>query len=98
MIGRRRICCLAASRSAGCMWGPDYERPQTSLPTAYSDAAPADVAPARIQADWWTLYDDPMLNSLPRDCALRQPGRRLLRWPGSRKPTPICAKSMRRCP
>lgn len=64
MIWRRRICCLAALALAGCMVGPDYERPQTSLPTAYSDAAPADVAPARIQADWWTLYDDPMLNSL----------------------------------
>jgi multidrug efflux system outer membrane protein len=64
MIWRRRICCLAALALAGCMVGPDYERPQTSLPTAYSDAAPADVAPARIQADWWTLYDDPTLNSL----------------------------------
>jgi len=32
MIWRRRICCLAALALAGCMVGPDYERPQTSLP------------------------------------------------------------------
>ena len=64
MIWRRRICSLAALALAGCMVGPDYERPQTSLPTTYSGAPPASAAPTRIQADWWTLYDDPMLNSL----------------------------------
>jgi outer membrane protein, multidrug efflux system len=50
---------------AACMVGPDYQRPQTGVPGSYPDqAAPDASAPAPIRVDWWTLYDDPTLNSL----------------------------------
>jgi multidrug efflux system outer membrane protein len=51
----------------GCMLGPDYQRPQTALPMAYPDA-PTNIAtptpPATLRTDWWTLYDDAILNDL----------------------------------
>jgi outer membrane protein, multidrug efflux system len=61
------VVALAAVMLAGCMVGPDYERPQTPLPTAYPDeptASATAAAPAPIRTDWWTLYDDATLNSL----------------------------------
>jgi multidrug efflux system outer membrane protein len=52
---------------SGCMLGPDYQRPQTPLPTAYADTPTANVtatSTTTIGADWWRLYDDPILNDL----------------------------------
>jgi multidrug efflux system outer membrane protein len=48
------------------MLGPDYQRPQTPLPMAYADAPTVSAATASttIGADWWKLYDDPILNDL----------------------------------
>lgn len=55
----------------GCSVGPDYLRPSTWLPTAFSSAAPAPetVNPA-VEARWWTLFGDAALNDLV-DQALR---------------------------
>jgi outer membrane protein, multidrug efflux system len=67
MIQRRLICGAAAVALAGCMVGPDYHRPETPLPAKYPDETSANAsatAPAPIRGDWWTLYDDPTLNSL----------------------------------
>lgn len=62
---------LAASLTlllGGCMVGPDYHRPQVSMPTQYKEmpgwtaASPhADNAP---KGDWWTRFNDPLLNQL----------------------------------
>ncbi len=54
---------------AGCMVGPDYQRPQTTLPATYADAPAAEAKAATtstptMRADWWTLYDDRTLNDL----------------------------------
>jgi NodT family efflux transporter outer membrane factor (OMF) lipoprotein len=54
---------------AGCSVGPDYHRPPpASAPAArykelpgWTQAAPADVAP---KGDWWTDFDDPLLDQL----------------------------------
>ncbi len=54
---------LLAAALAGCMVGPDYERPATQLPSAFS-AAQAGAADAVVPRDWWTLYNDPLLNDL----------------------------------
>jgi multidrug efflux system outer membrane protein len=49
---------------AGCMVGPDYQRPASILPAAYPDT-PAVASPAAaVRADWWTLFNDPTLNEL----------------------------------
>ena len=61
---------LAASLTlllGGCMVGPDYHRPQVAAPVQYKElpgwtvAAPAAPAP---NADWWTGFNDPLLNQL----------------------------------
>jgi outer membrane protein, multidrug efflux system len=64
MIRRRWLCGVACLALAGCMVGPDYQRPQTPLPGTYPDESTSSAAPAPIRADWWTLYNDPTLNSL----------------------------------
>ncbi len=51
----------------GCMVGPDYHRPQVATPPQYKElpgwtaAAPAAEAP---KGDWWTGFNDPLLNQL----------------------------------
>jgi len=62
----RRALMVCAFALSGCMLGPDYQRPQTPLPTAYADAPTVSAATASttIGADWWKLYDDPILNDL----------------------------------
>jgi NodT family efflux transporter outer membrane factor (OMF) lipoprotein len=61
---------LAASLAlllSGCMVGPDYHRPQVPVATQYkelpgwSQAAPAAEAP---KGDWWSVFNDPLLNEL----------------------------------
>jgi multidrug efflux system outer membrane protein len=56
--------------AGGCTVGPDYHRPTTSLPGAYRGGeatTPATTAPSHpdfAQADWWTIFADPVLQSL----------------------------------
>ena len=58
---------LAALTLAGCAVGPDYLRPAASLPATYAEAnvttTPA-AGQAQIEADWWTHFQDPILNDL----------------------------------
>ncbi|MDF3932354.1 efflux transporter outer membrane subunit [Pseudomonas citronellolis] len=52
---------------AGCAVGPDYQRPQVSVPAAFKEgegwrqAQPADLG---SHGQWWTLYADPSLDDL----------------------------------
>jgi NodT family efflux transporter outer membrane factor (OMF) lipoprotein len=56
--------CLGA---AGCVVGPNYHVPATDVPITYKElagwtaATPMDTLP---KGAWWTIYDDPLLNSL----------------------------------
>jgi len=63
-MSARHVAALAGAFAlAGCMVGPDYERPAIDLPKAYADGDTA--APfAPLRADWWTLYGDATLNEL----------------------------------
>jgi len=58
---RTRIV-LACALLAGCAVGPDYERPATDLPNAYTEPDVGDAA--AVRADWWKLYGDPVLDGL----------------------------------
>ncbi|WP_179403403.1 efflux transporter outer membrane subunit [Burkholderia guangdongensis] len=53
---------------AGCAVGPDYKRPAAPVPAAFKEApAGWKVAQPADRADrgpWWTVYDDPQLNTL----------------------------------
>ncbi|MFM7818113.1 MAG: hypothetical protein ACKPGI_14245, partial [Verrucomicrobiota bacterium] len=45
---------------AGCAMGPDYRRPETSLPETFRGAsAPGTNSIADLP--WWTLFRDPVL-------------------------------------
>ena len=51
----------------GCMVGPDYKKPDVTMPVAYketpgwSPAQPDDSAP---KGDWWAVFHDPLLDQL----------------------------------
>jgi multidrug efflux system outer membrane protein len=62
----KRLRLLAALAvlgcAAGCMVGPDYERPAANLPGGFAlEEKPEDP---RIAADWWRLFQDPLLDEL----------------------------------
>src|SRR5580698_8458339 len=69
---KMKISCkpLAATLTllvSGCMVGPDYHRPQVSVPATYRElpgwtqAEPAADGP---KGQWWTAFNDPLLNEL----------------------------------
>ncbi|HEY7904447.1 MAG TPA: efflux transporter outer membrane subunit [Casimicrobiaceae bacterium] len=61
---RRGAVALLALACAGCMVGPDYQRPVIELPHAYADAPPANTVAPTVAPQWWSLYRDPDLDNL----------------------------------
>jgi|HubBroStandDraft_4_1064222.scaffolds.fasta_scaffold75594_2 NodT family efflux transporter outer membrane factor (OMF) lipoprotein len=58
---------LAASVLGGCLVGPNYHRPAVEAPPAFKEAqgwTPAQPADGLDRGDWWTIFNDPLLNSL----------------------------------
>jgi len=60
---------------AGCRVGPQYVRPAAPLAPEFKEALPGNFKPvegwkqaqpsdAQLKGDWWTLYNDPQLNTL----------------------------------
>ncbi|HEY0337056.1 MAG TPA: efflux transporter outer membrane subunit [Burkholderiales bacterium] len=64
-LGTRIVAAaLLAYALGGCMLlGPNYKRPEVSLPDAYPDASSASAGPS-VPTDWWRLYSDPGLDNL----------------------------------
>ena len=62
-----RLAPLTAILLAGCMVGPNYHRPAALVPGKYKEmpgwaqAAPADAAP---KGNWWTGFNDSLLDQL----------------------------------
>ncbi len=64
---RTPLSLLAFAALAACAVGPDYVRPSAPISPTYKEAAgwtPAVPADALDRGDWWTLFDDPVLNGL----------------------------------
>ncbi|THD80550.1 MAG: efflux transporter outer membrane subunit [Phenylobacterium sp.] len=66
------ITSAAAAALAGCMVGPNYHRPSLPLAPAFKEpgwttAQPADLSP---RGDWWTVFNDPVLNTLESKVAI----------------------------
>ncbi|HVE08741.1 MAG TPA: efflux transporter outer membrane subunit [Paraburkholderia sp.] len=65
---------LVALTTSGCMVGPDYQRPQVAVPATWhelpgwTEAQPA--AAEGPKGDWWTVFDDPLLNELEPQVAV----------------------------
>ncbi len=60
---RLSVALPALSLVACQMIGPDYFRPKQALPERYQEAQATDAADA-ISNQWWTLYNDEVLNDL----------------------------------
>ena len=61
---RRLPVAMAALVLAGCMVGPDYERPAVALPGAYPGAEAAETGGLTVQPDWWRVFGDATLDEL----------------------------------
>ena len=60
----------AASLTAACAAGPNYQRPQIAAGAGrpfLGAGSPAVTASVQAQDQWWRLYDDPVLNGLVAD-------------------------------
>ena len=58
---------LSAVLLSACAIGPDYQRPQTSAPLEYKEAAgwtQANPSDSLARGAWWELYGDQQLNGL----------------------------------
>jgi outer membrane protein, multidrug efflux system len=55
------LCCAAAGL-AGCMIGPDYERPKVDSPAAFR--LETKLATATADTEWWRQFGDPVLDAL----------------------------------
>jgi NodT family efflux transporter outer membrane factor (OMF) lipoprotein len=61
------FCCLALLSAAGCVVGPDYQRPAADVPAAWQPEAPwhpAAPSDAVLKGAWWELFQDAALNPL----------------------------------
>ena len=57
----------------GCLVGPNFERPQTSTPDVFDRTQTAQASSKPVESDfspqWWTLFNDPILNALEQQLA-----------------------------
>jgi NodT family efflux transporter outer membrane factor (OMF) lipoprotein len=64
---------LAVGALSACEVGPNYSRPAAETPPAYKEIqgwTPASPqADAANRADWWTIFNDPVLNGLEEKIA-----------------------------
>jgi NodT family efflux transporter outer membrane factor (OMF) lipoprotein len=59
------VSCLAVLVAAGCAVGPDYRAPEIPLPAGWSvPAAPRAGTDGTPLERWWTVFRDPILESL----------------------------------
>ncbi|KAA1011434.1 efflux transporter outer membrane subunit [Paraburkholderia panacisoli] len=59
------LACLVMT---GCTVGPNFERPQTATPDVFNRTQSAQASSKAVESEfspqWWTLFNDPMLDSL----------------------------------
>jgi outer membrane protein, multidrug efflux system len=67
---------VAAGALASCAVGPDYQRPETALPAAWTTEAPWHAArpdDAIDRGQWWHIFKEPALDALESDAVERNP-------------------------
>ncbi|WP_032970086.1 efflux transporter outer membrane subunit [Bordetella hinzii] len=67
----RALPLALAALLAGCAVGPDYQRPDIDVGTAFKEGQqtvpgwrPAQPADTVARGQWWTIYGDPLLDGL----------------------------------
>nr|WP_156528948.1 efflux transporter outer membrane subunit [Caballeronia udeis] len=66
-ISTKPLAAAAALLLGGCMVGPDYHRPQVSVPATFHELpgwTQAEPAAAGPKGAWWTGFNDPLLDEL----------------------------------
>ena len=68
---RAGVATLMLGMAAACTVGPDYVKPEVTVPAGYKEAAADGIAwkvaepgDRTGRGKWWTVYDDPLLNAL----------------------------------
>jgi outer membrane protein TolC len=65
------LAVLLCSVLSGCLVGPNFEHPQTHTPDVFDRTQTAQASSKAVEAefnpDWWTLFNDPMLNALQQE-------------------------------
>lgn len=70
MTGRAMTCVRLLSVTAlaaciaGCMVGPNYQRPAVSVPAQWSEGAGSEQTATSASLPWWKLYGDAQLDGL----------------------------------
>jgi NodT family efflux transporter outer membrane factor (OMF) lipoprotein len=70
---RWTLLLSAAAALAACEVGPNYHRSPVETPPAFKEAAgwtPAQPADGVDRGDWWTVFNDPLLNQLEAQVAV----------------------------
>jgi len=58
---------LALALLSGCAVGPDYQKPQSTLPANWQslpDFKPAQPGDGKLKGNWWEMFGDAQLNAL----------------------------------
>lgn len=67
------LTILACLVMAGCTMGPNFERPQPATPEVFNRTqtaqAPSKPVEGQFDSDWWTQFNDPVLNGLEKQLA-----------------------------
>ncbi|MGZ8189045.1 MAG: efflux transporter outer membrane subunit [Methylosarcina sp.] len=58
------LSLASAIALTGCAAGPDYEKPATPTPPAFTNASLPEYSGRTTQNDWWKLFNDADLNAL----------------------------------
>jgi NodT family efflux transporter outer membrane factor (OMF) lipoprotein len=72
---RTLLALSLVALTSGCMVGPDYKRPQVAVPATWSELPPgwSQAQPAAAEGpkgDWWTAFNDPLLDELEPQVAV----------------------------
>jgi outer membrane protein, multidrug efflux system len=60
-------CALVLCAVTGCAVGPNYREPTQSVPDHFSNAAQPGAGAGEVIAQFWTLFNDPVLDRLVSD-------------------------------
>ncbi|WP_114240097.1 efflux transporter outer membrane subunit [Dyella sp. C9] len=73
-LSRKALAVSMTLLLGGCMVGPDYHRPQVNVAPQYKElpgwTAAAPEAAEAAKGDWWTSFNDPLLNELEPQVAV----------------------------
>ncbi|WP_434667522.1 efflux transporter outer membrane subunit [Paraburkholderia sp. A3BS-1L] len=67
------LACVAFLAMAGCTVGPNFEPPKSPPPEVFNRTqmaqAPSKAVEGQFGPQWWTLFNDPVLNGLEKQLA-----------------------------